>query len=86
MPGCTFAVESPDHGTPVYYEDAAIEHAYCMYDPLPLDFPMRYCDTYSNAECCTWEQWHNDDWICEYEWCFYWDTCEWEYIDSECWW
>ena len=87
MAGCTFVLDSPSTDTaPIYYEEAAIEQAYCMYDPLPLDFPMRYCDSYSNAECCIWEQEHSDDWICEYEWCFYWGSCEWEYIDSECWW
>jgi len=83
---CTFEIEAVDTGTPVYYENSVTELEYCMYDPLPLEAGMQYCDSYSNAECCMWEQWHSDDWICEYHWCFYWDSCEWEYIDSECWW
>ena len=79
--GCELRLEPAD---PVYYEET---YDYCMYDPLPLDSSdMLYCDSYSNAECCYWVQHHSDDWICEYDWCFYWDTCEWEYIQSECWW
>jgi len=83
--GCTLVFEPSDDATPVYYEGAIVVD-YCMYDPMPLDSDLRYCDSYSNAECCVWEQSHTDSWYCEYEWCFYWDTCEWEYIDSECWW
>ena len=87
--GCTFEVATPeDSDTSVYYEEdyeEIIVYTPCMYDPLPLDYPMRYCITYDDAECCVWED-KGASWECHYEWCFHWDICAWDYIDSECWW
>ena len=84
--GCTLTLTEPGDSAS-YKEEILIAYDYCMYDPLPLDASdMQYCDSFSNADCCVWVQQHSDDWVCEYDWCFYWDTCEWEYIQSECWW
>ena len=70
---------------PVYQEEEYIvEYGYCSYDPLPYSYPMNYCTTYSEAECCVWEEW-DISWSCAHEWCFYWDTCTWEHVESECW-
>jgi hypothetical protein len=91
MASCTFEiVPLDDTDTSVSYEynedyEEIIVYAPCMYDPLPYDYPMRYCTTYDDAECCMWEDW-GESWECSYEWCFYWDTCSWDYVDSECWW
>ena len=83
--GCELTLTSPSDS--VSYEETLVsEQYYCMYDPMPLESGMQYCNSFSNADCCVWEQQHSEDWICEYHWCFYWDTCEWEYIQSECVW
>ena len=81
LTNCLYVTEEPEAST--YYEEEIV-YVPCMYDPLPLDYPMRYCDTYSDAECCFWED-QGNSWECAYEWCFHWDSCSWEYISSECW-
>jgi len=85
--GCTLKFDTPGDNIPSYYEEeAGVVIDYCMYDPLPMESYMQYCVEYANADCCFWSQQHSDSWHCEYQWCFYWDSCEWEYIESECWW
>jgi hypothetical protein len=83
LSGCLYIAEEPPDSSMHYEEE--IGYVPCMYDPLPFDYPMRYCDTYSDAECCFWED-RGDSWQCTYEWCFHWDECRWEYIDSDCTW
>jgi len=83
--GCEVRLNSD---VPVYYEETVIEYEYdhCEYDPLPHDASsMQICASYPDAECCMWTLQHSQDWICDYTWCFYWDICEWEYIQSGCW-
>ena len=81
---CQFRLEPSE---PLYYGDEIIvDYSYCLYDPLPLDASdMIYCESYEDAECCTWVYHRRIDTVCQYDWCFRWDICEWEYIYSECW-
>ena len=38
-------------------------------------------------QCCIWEYYDYDGWLCEETWCEYWDSygCWWENIDVVCW-
>ena len=82
LASCLYIAEEPD--SPTYMVEEPI-YAPCTHDPLPFDYPMEYCVSYSDADCCVWEDW-GASWECSYEWCYYWDECRWEYMDSECWW
>jgi len=85
--GCLPAIEDPE---PIAifsadYEKVVVPRTTCAYEPLPLNNSMQYCVTYDNVECCIWESW-DQSFECSYEWCFYWDTCNWEHLQSECLW
>jgi hypothetical protein len=82
LTSCLYVSEEPN--SPAYYAEEVV-YVSCMYDPLPYDYPMRYCDTYLDTEHCFWEE-QGVGWECVHEWRFYWDTCSWEYVDSQCTW
>ena len=88
---CQLTIEEPIKvepiDPPVYYEvEYEYDYGYCAYDPWPYDtMYITVCSSYTDSEYCMWTLHYSYEWACDHTWCFYWDTCEWEHHQSDCW-
>lgn len=84
--GCEFYVAPEPTRTPVVVTHPAPVPVYDMchpahYEPLYFD----YCAEYDPYYGCTCVVFIDDyDWECRVEYCYYWDTCQWEFFDAYC--